>query len=1652
MIEDRNIRIFLSSTFADMQEERNYLVKKTLPALYAECKKRNVDISVVDLRWGITEEESKTGKVIEICLDEIERTRPFFIGIVGGRYGWIPNESEFKINEHLLLKYPWIKEKIDNGVSITELEMQYGALENSDKVKSFFFLREINSVPKKYREKEGSKEFYHLNKLRKQIESSATEGKCQMTSYKSISSLGDAVYRQLMAFVDELYPEKEENQWERIESKQCATIARLKKKYCRRNDIVYENSNIEFIKGINTDSDRCILLYGESGYGKTSFLTCEIGEEINGIPVYHAIIDDELDTVDKLSRFLLYQLSSKINDFVCPEINDKEKKIDIRHALVWNKQTDSQLFWILDGIERLSSSEDKSMNWLTSVPENISLIISTADKGIINKVKSVWKNGDIKQCIIPALSASCIMEITSTYLRNLSKVLTTQQRSHICAHPVLSNPRMLQLFLSEISTFGVYEKLNEYIDQFIKSEDISDFLIVFLTRIERDFGKEVIRDLLLLLCMSNIGLTEQQLNEYLKLTPIDLCAIINAVEPITKYQNKYLLIENELIRRIITEHFDIDLSEVGKLEIKIRLFIIKCLNKEIRKIIVKEGTPWYVKILPKVFIIQWLCRSDSEQYLHYNTELANQYIRIGGIDKLYRMSKNKFGVLNPKTFLILRNYKDGIPGLFSIWFLLYIHYILNCLDPVLFIINNLTTTTQKEIFIKKINRLLFFKKFKQHIKDTLCPIQQEDCYENFEDTWNVDRCEDIDYVQVVTFSQQILCSGDFNLSRIKKILHKSEQLLMNEELKLQNEDLYVSFCYICCSCYLRLDNFKEAMRYFSLQQGVDGCGVGAGAFLTNFLLAIKGKDFPKCHQILKEFESVDDSYSLYNKARLSIIIMDAEGEKEEAILDYIHRIVEKTKDDEEQSSTFMSIGTWLYIWGLKKYAKESFNIALNLSKCIDEKIICYVNLANCCDDSTECINFLKKRVEFATRKYGEKWDDALLEYYLDFLVKLRKTSPQTVCDEIDDIIATYNDLSDKAKTSLYHLKAGCYGDMYDKTNDEEIYSKGLLLLNNALEYTSAQTDDYYAIIISRVAYLLRKKESPIHFGLLKKDQIIIENGVNLSSEDIRDEIRNCLLGLYIDTKQMTEACKFYESCPNPEIFSTWKRQKINEFNSENSELVSIAEEKIQRIRTKMEKGEIVEGMKWIVDEKMNGYDFELVKHILHNRIIERIDVAKNKCVLNIFDFMTNKKLEIPDTFYREYLFEPNMAIVIIQETNASWSLENINNMKSFPNGSDVISLLEDNRKTILERGCQRLFSLCHDFNLSEDDYIKVFINYSTILGEHLHKLLDLIQNREDAADILVQFLDSSPFKSYDICKQLYSEIERIKPLVEENSDLEKIISDVIDDCAYNMFEDGDKADYSIDILLGIVDVLDLKQIGNYTLYMIIQTKYNGGDWFGIISTYSDYCIQANDTVSFFINIYAAQSYANIGDKENAVKLIKKLLDTEGECNYFATQIYGKILLQFSEYQECNNYVVSFLNDHHDDMSIDNLVEFWKILSVVKLYIGEYEHALKFLDMFQQICEKDEELVYNIRNGRIYRLIIFYVRQGLDNDALSIYQKTTGFEEMGFSDLKIRAYIELSRMYIRLNKFENAMEMKEKAMACMSEHPYYMKEYEDFIHD
>ena len=89
-MDNQTVRIFLSSTFRDFGEERDLLVRRVFPDLRNRLKERFVELVDVDLRWGITVEQAERGDVLPICLAEIDRARPYFVGMLGDRYGWIP--------------------------------------------------------------------------------------------------------------------------------------------------------------------------------------------------------------------------------------------------------------------------------------------------------------------------------------------------------------------------------------------------------------------------------------------------------------------------------------------------------------------------------------------------------------------------------------------------------------------------------------------------------------------------------------------------------------------------------------------------------------------------------------------------------------------------------------------------------------------------------------------------------------------------------------------------------------------------------------------------------------------------------------------------------------------------------------------------------------------------------------------------------------------------------------------------------------------------------------------------------------------------------------------------------------------------------------------------------------------------------------------------------------------------------------------------------------------------------------------------------------------------------------------------------------------------------------------------------------------------
>ena len=70
--------VFISSTFRDMQAERDHLRDIVFPELERRMNLRQCHLEPVDLRWGVetvsaSSQEQKELLVLKVCLDEIER-------------------------------------------------------------------------------------------------------------------------------------------------------------------------------------------------------------------------------------------------------------------------------------------------------------------------------------------------------------------------------------------------------------------------------------------------------------------------------------------------------------------------------------------------------------------------------------------------------------------------------------------------------------------------------------------------------------------------------------------------------------------------------------------------------------------------------------------------------------------------------------------------------------------------------------------------------------------------------------------------------------------------------------------------------------------------------------------------------------------------------------------------------------------------------------------------------------------------------------------------------------------------------------------------------------------------------------------------------------------------------------------------------------------------------------------------------------------------------------------------------------------------------------------------------------------------------------------------------------------------------------------
>ncbi len=134
--------IFISSTFRDMHQERDHLHNFVFPALSEKLARYYQHLEPIDLRWGvatanISDVEEKEREVLKVCMDEIERSRPFLIAILGDRYGWVPPPESVKA---VVGEKVFSKNLADR--SVTDLEIFFGlSLGDNTQCRGFFYFR-----------------------------------------------------------------------------------------------------------------------------------------------------------------------------------------------------------------------------------------------------------------------------------------------------------------------------------------------------------------------------------------------------------------------------------------------------------------------------------------------------------------------------------------------------------------------------------------------------------------------------------------------------------------------------------------------------------------------------------------------------------------------------------------------------------------------------------------------------------------------------------------------------------------------------------------------------------------------------------------------------------------------------------------------------------------------------------------------------------------------------------------------------------------------------------------------------------------------------------------------------------------------------------------------------------------------------------------------------------------------------------------------------------------------------------------------------------------------------------------------------------------------------------------------------------------------
>lgn len=563
------VRVFISSTFKDMHAERDHLVRVVFPELAARMATRGVHLRPIDLRWGVLAEEDS----LEVCLDVIEECRPFFVGLLGDRYGTVvapatlgrdrfrallealgPGdrarlESLYPLDpfrdRHVRAGEASEEERValleragleEAGRSITAMEVFRGVLDDPrTRMIRFFYFRDpgaTRSIPEPWRADYVESDpvaAARLEDLKARIAAAGPEPRVYDARWDrrsgrltDLDGFGTRVLEDLWSAIDARHPATPEVRGVRLDPEREASRAFQEERsrlFVGREDLQFALWRFAHDRAAGRGGPPGILcVTGSAGSGKSALLARFAARWREAHPddpmaVRFVGAGSGSTNIRRLLAGVWRELAGAAELTSAPP-EGVEELVRGFPALLAEATAKGPVVVVLDGLDQLERVHDAhSVRWLPeALPPGVAVLVSALEGDVHAALRR--RRLPPVEIRVGALSDEEARELVRVHLEDRLRKMTGEQIDALLERPGARNPLYLRVALDELALVGRYETLAGQIAGL--PADTGGLFQAVLARVEEDHGADLVEGLLSLVAVGRGGQAEEDLRRILR--------------------------------------------------------------------------------------------------------------------------------------------------------------------------------------------------------------------------------------------------------------------------------------------------------------------------------------------------------------------------------------------------------------------------------------------------------------------------------------------------------------------------------------------------------------------------------------------------------------------------------------------------------------------------------------------------------------------------------------------------------------------------------------------------------------------------------------------------------------------------------------------------------------------------------------------------------------------------------------------------------------------------------------------------------------------------------------------------------------------------------------------------------------------------------